>query len=472
MAEEVTSVINTFSGTTVPYRGMWQSIEARICALRKEGSHQLLSMRVFLTAEETGSGRTLVEHPGLDVAMWIEKISIRYLDELLRQLRDEKTLTIGRRVLTLDAFENSPWICDKYSGRYRGYLELEYPYVILYASGKSFNEVADWSELNKQLHRHGYGELAVTSQENLGFPVGSAYATQITIAAPIYLNFKSVKIQDNSLKVTVEAHSSINLNDTTLSYEIEYEEDDTIKKLNQSTSFDEGDIVEHVDRFQILGKEVSASGRITEARTWLYDKWTTEPIDSAWVRQEVAPKESIAWRTLAPLLEERHFTDVIDGRQKLRQYLCIEYVDSTLGKYFEVAVSHLLSSMGFSVFFLGQPLSKKGIDVVAICPDSGRVLVVSAHVSNDIREKIRTMLPEINRLKDSLQGIQLTPAIFSPVSVDDILAGDKNDAKTHGVVLILHSQLEELFSIAGSLMPTEARQKTLQLIGQLLKGSS
>lgn len=152
MAEEVTSVINTFSGTTVPYRGMWQSIEARICALRKEGSHQLLSMRVFLTAEETGSGRTLVEHPGLDVAMWIEKISIRYLDELLRQLRDEKTLTIGRRVLTLDAFENSSWICDKYSGRYRGYLELEYPYVILYASGKSFNEVADWSELNKQLH--------------------------------------------------------------------------------------------------------------------------------------------------------------------------------------------------------------------------------------------------------------------------------------------------------------------------------
>ncbi len=42
----------------------------------------------------------------------------------------------------------------------------------------------------------------------------------------------------------------------------------------------------------------------------------------------------------------------------------------------------------------------------------------------------------------------------------------------HGVVLILHSQLEELFSIAGSLMPTEARRKTLQLIGQLLKGSS
>lgn len=472
MPEERVNAINIFSGTTVPYRGMWETIEARICALRKDGSNNLLSMRVFLTPEENSSGRVLVEHPGLDVVMWIEKVSIGHLDELLSQLRDERTLTIGRRLFTLEAFENSVWNCDKYSGRYRGYLELEYPYILLHTSGKSFNEVANWSDLDKQLHRYGYSDLGSTAQENLGFPVGSAYLTQITIAAPIYLNFKSVEAQDNLLKVSIESHDSVVLENMTLGYEIKYEKDGKVKTLNQSTSFNKGNIVEHVDRFQTLRKEKQVNGRITEARIWLYEKWTTEPIDSAWVRQEAAPKKSIAWRALAPLLEERHHAELIDGHRKLRQYLCIDNIDAALGRQFEMAVSYLLGSMGFAIFFVGQPLPKKGIDVVAVCPDSDRILVVSTHASNNIHDKIRTLLPEFNRLKDALQGVQLSPVLFSPVSINDILTTGRIDAEAHGVALVLHSQIEELFVIAGRLMPTEARQKTLGLIDQVLREQS
>jgi hypothetical protein len=451
---------------------MWETIEARICALRKDGLHRLLSMRVFLTAEETDSGRTLVEHPGLDVAMWIEKVSARYLDELLRQLRDEKTLTIGRRSLTLEVFENSPWRCERYSGRYRGYLSLEYPYVLLHADGKSFHEVADWSDLDKQLHRHGYSDLAGTSQENLAFPVGSSYSTQIAIAAPIYLNFKSVEAQGNTIRVSVESHTCVPLKDITLSYEVKYEQEGKVKTLNETANLDESDVAECVGRFQILRKEITANGRIAEARIWLYGKWTTEPIDSTWVRQEAVLQESVAWRTLAPLLEERHRTEVIDGHRKLREYLCIDYVDPTLGRQFELAVSHLLGSMGFSVFFVGQPLPKKGIDVVAVCPDSGRTLIVSTHVSNDIHDKLRTLLPEYHRLKDALQGVQLTPVLFSPASADDILTSDRIDAKAHSVALVLGSRIGELFSIAGNMKPAEARQRTLELIDRVLKEQS
>lgn len=468
MPNERTNAINVFSGVTVPYRGMWNTIEAKICALRKDRSYTLLSMRVFLTAEESGSGRTVIDHPALDVAMWIETVPVSYLDELLRQLRDERAVTIGRRLLTLETFENSLWRCEKFSGRYRGYLGLEYPYVLLQADGKSFHEVADWSALDKQLHRHGYGGLPETAQENLSFPVGSAYSTQIVIAAPLYLRFKSVEAADNSLKISVESHSSIPLEHITISYEVKYEEESKVKTLNETANLDARHVVERSGRIQILRKEVDIGGRIVEARAWLYDKWMTEPIDSAWVRQVAAPRESIAWRILGPLLEERHHSEVINGHSKLREYLCIDYIDPALGRQFELAVAHLLSSMGFSVFFVGQPLPKRGVDIVAICPDSGRSLIVSAHISNDIHEKLRTLLPEFIRLRDSLQGIQLTPVLFSPVKIEDILASDRIDAKAHGVVLMLGKQIEELFRIAGTMMPGEARQRTLQFIDGIL----
>ena len=469
MSEDRLNAINTFLGTTMPYRGMWETIEARICALRQNGSYRLLSMRISLTAEEANSGITLLEHPGLDVAMWIEKVEARYLDELLLQLRDSSDLAIGRRLLSLEAFENCHWDCRRYSGRYRGYMGLDCPYVLLSTSGKSFGQVADWSKLEAQLNRYGYSNLADTSQENLGFPVGTAYSTQIAIAAPIYLNFKGVEAEDSWLKVSVESHTSVLLKDLTLSYQVRYEEEGKDKTLSRTAVFDTSDIVERGGRFQILRKEVDAERRIAEARTWLYYAGEEASVDSAWVRQEATPKESIAWRILAPLFEELHRTDVTGGHEKLRDRLCIGHIDPTLGREFEMSVSHLLGSMGFSVFFVGQPLPKRGIDVVAVCPDSGRALVVSTHVSNDIHEKLRTLLPEFNKLRNRLPDVQLTPVLFSPVSIEDILGSDKGDAKTHQVALVLNSQIEQLFSIAGSLIPTEARRRTLQLIDQLLK---
>ena len=472
MSQERINAIDVFSGTTVPYRSMWETIEARICALRKDDSFCLLSMRVFLTDEETSDVRILLDHPGLDVVMWVDKVEARYLDQLLLQLRDSSSLTFGSRVLDLEIFENRHWDCRRYSGRYRGYMGLDCPYVLLSTSGKSFGDVAKWSDLEAQLRRHGYSDLAHTSEENLGFPVGTSYSTQIALVAPIYLNFKTVEVEDNCLTISVESHSSVPLEDMTLSYEVKYEEEGKARTLNDRTIFVEDDIAERADRFIILSKRLNVNARIVEARIWLYDKWTTEPIDSAWVRQEAIPRESVAWRILGPLLEERHRAVVIDGHAKLREYLCLDYHDPTLGREFEVALSHLLGSMGFSVFFLGQPLPKKGIDIVAVCPDSSRTLLVSAHASNDIHEKLRTLVPEFHRLKDALQGVQLTPVLFSPVRIDDILASDRSDAEKHRVALVLNSQIEELFSIVGNLTPTEARRETLELIDRVIKEQS
>lgn len=462
------NAVNSFSGTTVPYRRMWETIEARICALKKEESYHLLSTRIFLTAEEFESRRVLVEHESLDIAMWMERIPISYLDELLYQLRDAKTLTIGERSLNLNMYENSTeWGCEKYSGRYRGYLELEYPYITLHTNATSLDKI-DWNDIEKQLNRFGYNSLRETAFENLGFHVGGAYTPQIVLAAPIYLKLKGMNVQNNSLVVSVESHNSAVLADMSLSYEIKYEQDEKIKTLNQRVSFSESDIREHEGRFQVLKKEINADGKIVEARTWLHDKWTTEPIDSDWIRQERTPREGVGWRILSPLLEEKRPTELIDGHRQLRRYLCLDYYDPTLGNYFEFAVSYLLGSMGFSIFFLGKPVAKKGIDIVAICPDSNKALVVSVHISNDVHEKLRTLLPELNRLRNTLQDIQIVPVIFLPVNYEDLLKSDRMDARAGGVGLILRTHIEELFNIASRLVPAEARRKALELFDRLL----
>lgn len=124
--------------------------------------------------------------------------------------------------------------------------------------------------------------------------------------------------------------------------------------------------------------------------------------------------------------------------------------------------------MGFSIFFLGKPVAKKGIDIVAICPDSNKTLVVSVHISNDVHEKLRTLLPELNRLRSTLQDIQIVPVIFLPVNYEDLLKSDRMDARAGGVGLILRTHIEELFNIASRLVPAEARRKALELFDRLL----
>lgn len=142
----------------------------------------------------------------------------------------------------------------------------------------------------------------------------------------------------------------------------------------------------------------------------------------------------------------------------------MDYYDRTLGHHFELSVSYLLSAIGFQVFFLGQPIHKKGIDLVALLPNKNKLLIISAHISNDIGEKIRTLIPELNKLIASLPGIQLIPAIFSPVKIDEIKKSDRSDAVSHGIALVLHDQIEQLFNLASIFSTEDISEKVMKII--------
>lgn len=312
------SALDTFSETIAPYRYMWNSIEARVCALVINGEYFLLSSRMYLTINAAEGRDSLVEHEGLGVAMWIQNIPIAQLDDLLRQLRNPGNVTLGGRTLRLDYFNNSSyWIMDKYSGIHTGYLKLDYPYVML-QTNSSGN--MDWSDLEKQLYRYGYNGLQSVAEENLGFPVGASYTSNIILAAPIYLKIKKVEIQRESLIIFIETHESVNIRDIELSYEIKHD-DNSIKALNDRIYFDESEVIQHAIGLKLIKKSIKANGSISEARTWLYDKLNTEPIDANWIHHESPQKESLAWRILSPLLEERNGVELYDGHKLLHRYL-------------------------------------------------------------------------------------------------------------------------------------------------------
>jgi hypothetical protein len=252
-----------------------------------------------------------------------------------------------------------------------------------------------------------------------------------------------------------------------LSYEIRCTGNEK-QTRNGSVSFEESDVLRVENNFKLVNKSINSEETIIDARTWLYDKQSEEPVDSNWVHEESLSKESTVWRLLSPLFEDRRGIESIDGHAELRRYLGLDYHDLTLGNRFELAVSYLFTVLGFQVLFLGQPLHKKGIDVIAIDPDTESVLVISSTISNKIGEKIQTLLSESNRLKLSLNDVHLVPLIVTPIKMDDVKNSDRADASTHAITLLLIDQISELFNLASKSTQTEARQKSLKIISDSL----
>ena len=61
----------------------------------------------------------------------------------------------------------------------------------------------------------------------------------------------------------------------------------------------------------------------------------------------------------------------------------------------------------------------QGIDTIALSRPTNKIVAISVTTSNNIREKIRTMLPQLNRLRNELNNSGVVPAIFSPIDPSD-----------------------------------------------------
>jgi hypothetical protein len=114
-------------------------------------------------------------------------------------------------------------------------------------------------------------------------------------------------------------------------------------------------------------------------------------------------------------------------------------------KIFEFAVLNLISLAGYEVIFTGKGVNTKGIDMLAFRPESSNIIIISCTISNDIGNKIGTILPQINMLKKQLGNYKLIPVIVSPINDNDIRSTHKTDLAEHEIALLLSYDLKKIF---------------------------
>ena len=110
----------------------------------------------------------------------------------------------------------------------------------------------------------------------------------------------------------------------------------------------------------------------------------------------------------------------------------------------EAAVHTLLSCAGYNCIFTGRAWGTQGIDTIAFPSSPGSIVAISITTSNDIREKVRMMLPQLTKLRNEQGGLQVASVIVASVEPTEVLESDRTDAAGHRIGLLLRPQLSEI----------------------------
>lgn len=111
---------------------------------------------------------------------------------------------------------------------------------------------------------------------------------------------------------------------------------------------------------------------------------------------------------------------------------------------FEVLLSNVCGSLGYSVLFGGRALSTGGIDFIAFDSQTKQVYLFSVTVSNDVREKVRTLVLALEDIRPDLNGWSLCPLIVCRVTTNCFLPEDLRNAQELGIPILGEEDLESL----------------------------
>ena len=106
---------------------------------------------------------------------------------------------------------------------------------------------------------------------------------------------------------------------------------------------------------------------------------------------------------------------------------------------------NLMSLAGFEVIFLGKGINSSGIDIIGFHPSEHKILAVSCTISNNIGDKIQTILVQTNRLRAHLKDYEIIPVIIAAVSLNDIRSTHIEDARNHQMSLILSLEIKRIY---------------------------
>ena len=418
------------------YPAMWDSLELMAVAGERDGSLHLLGLHCTLSSDLVPGSEVLFDTSQLIMVRQVEPLA--RLRKVLNQVANGK-LALGSRTVRVEGFAR--YEHRKWRGNGQGLVDTQYPHMLLYSHGRSVSQLVSESEISTMLLSYGYQDLAELTQEKLGFPVGSNYSTGAYFIAPIFLEAKAC-FADDRLRLELRCSPSISREDLRASCEI------TINSLGKrETNRDKIDLSD-ADRLDesmgfSLVKELDLLPQAESAMVWVFHTTRTEPLYALRAEKPASFQANPLWGATKLVLSRRRGGQTQDAEAILRQSLGLTNEVKDPDRL-EAAVHTLLSCAGYNCIFTGRAWGTQGIDTVAFPSSPGSIVAISITTSNDIREKVRTMLPQLTKLRNEQGGLQVASVIVASVEPTEVLESDRTDAAGHRIGLLLRPQLSEI----------------------------
>lgn len=429
-----TKAVGEFFTEVGKYPNMWNSVELKAVVANKFGEpFRLVGLRGTLSEDADFSSEVLFETP--DIVIVTERKPIRELQQLLDGLTQGE-ISIKGKALKVEGF--SSFRCVNFAAG-KGWDDTEYPYILLDSTGKSVSEIVELGAIEGRLLSWGYHSLEALTREKVGFPVGGSYSITSRIVAPILLHAEASFVND-SLRLALRWHHSLKANDISASYEVGSGTATTQRGKFQLGGATQGD--------QGLTYSVEVEAKLPQeaqrATIWVFHPSRSDPLYSLVVAKEPSAVTSPVWTALRLVLSKRESGQVRSAEQIMEGVLGFNGDITDLGR-FESAIHNLLACCGYSCLFTGHQWGAQGIDSLAFNRTVDKLVAISVTTSNDIGEKVRTLLPMLKKLRDGMPKLCVVGAVFAPVEPNLVLRSDKGDAESEEIRLVLKPQLKELW---------------------------
>ncbi|MEW6142467.1 MAG: hypothetical protein AB1597_04825 [Chloroflexota bacterium] len=454
------SAFEQFLEQLARYPSMWDCLELKAVGATKGESLFLLALSCTLSVALHPSREVLLETPELIMVKEIKPLT--ELRSVLNGLTSGSVL-ISDRPFVADGF--TAFECRMWGGGGQGWVDTTYPYVLLYSTGKSVRELVDDSAIYRSLEQWGYRYLWDVSQEKVGFPVGGAHVSHIRFIAPIYLEANAAFV-DNHLRIVLKCSPSLKTEDLSAGYEITLNYLGNRQVQRGKLDFLDASRLEDAVSFTLV-KELDLLPQAESVFIWLFHSTQKDPLYALRVLKPTTAKTNPVWGAMNVVLSKREGGQILYAEELLRRSLGLTAKGTDSGR-FESAVHNLFGCLGYSCIFTGREWGTEGIDTLAFGPGlDDKVLAVSVTTSNNIAEKIRTMLLQLENLKRGIGNIAVIPVICASITSDCVLHSDWVNLKAHNISLLLLPQLQQILDDILRLPLPEVRRKWESMLGDM-----
>lgn len=426
------------------YPGMWDSIALRVVAARKGDTFFLLGLRGTLSVGEVEGVDVLFSTP--DVILFQESRRASDIEQLLASL-EQGTIELGDTPMQVDGFGR--WKCQEFAGGGQSWVDEPLPHTMLHVAGRQVHEVADETDIDRRLRPWGYSSLQELCLDRLGFPVGRAYLTQIQFIMPIFLEASASFVEDQ-LRIELRYHCSLRLDDLRASYVLTGQRNGGHAPSRGQLRFSRPQNLEDQPGFCRASAEETLASDVTGATAYVFHTSREDPLYTLRAVKAATAKSNPVLSAMNFMAGKPGETGIQGCERVFRQGLGLENVGIDATKL-EAATQNLMACAGYVCLFAGKILGTQGVDILAFSQDFAKCFAISVTASNKIGDKIRTLLPQRNKLQAELEGVAVVPLIFAPVAWDEVKRSDLQDAKAHNIGLMLLPELADLLTAVMTL---------------------